>query len=83
MSGGSSAHPTARKSMSFDFILSNIFIFTQKIKFDLYIFLNAFLCSALVTATRIASGEHSLSTTSGFEQFSDVELFVMHPNYDT
>jgi hypothetical protein len=24
-----------------------------------------------------------LSTTSGFEQFSDVEMFVMHPNYDT
>ncbi|EFX74419.1 trypsin [Daphnia pulex] len=39
--------------------------------------------NALVGATRIAAGEHSLSTTSGFEQFSDVEMFVMHPNYDT
>lgn len=39
--------------------------------------------SAVVGATRIVAGEHSFSTTNGYEQFSDVELFIMHPDYDT
>lgn len=39
--------------------------------------------SARPANTRIVAGEHSQSVTSGDEQYRDVELFVMHPNYDT
>ena len=39
--------------------------------------------SALIAATRILAGEHSFATVSGLEQYSDVDLIIMHPNYDT
>lgn len=76
-SAGSLAHLIAPKSIQHKSIIWYLFSnWCECLLYFLY-------CSALVGATRIAAGEHSLSTTSGFEQFSDVEMFVMHPNYDT
>lgn len=83
MSDGSLVRLIAPKSISnFHNILFNCDFKILRTHFS-HFFSPFLTSSALVSATRIVSGEHSFSTTSGLEQQSQVDLFVMHPNYDT